>query len=216
MAWALSDAECHTEPTGQVGMGHRTLPSEPRWHHLFPSLCLGTNVLQMFASRSQWLGNVGWRQEQGESSLPTAPPHLIVVIVQVICQKESKMGFTQALLCSLSSACPTSRAAPQHPWIQEAHPVVLSPCPGMGRLSPAAHPCSSSPGASRPTWPPGAIWSLKGPGASQWCPTGPGAPLTPEHPRHSGDPRHRGILIEAPRTRSIPPRPGASLMPEHP
>lgn len=51
MAWALSDAECQAEPTAQVGMGHRTLPWEPRWHHLFPSLCLGTNVLQMLASR---------------------------------------------------------------------------------------------------------------------------------------------------------------------
>lgn len=124
MAWALPDAECQAEPTGQVGMCHRTFPWEPRWHHLFPSLFLGTNVLQMFARISQRLGNTGWRQEQRESPLPTVPSHLVIVIVQVICQKESKVGFTQALLCSLNSACPASRPDPNTPDLGS------SSCPG--------------------------------------------------------------------------------------
>lgn len=107
------------------------------------------------------------------SSLPTVPSHLIIVIVQVICQKESKMGFTQALLCSLSSACPASRPAPQHPWIWEVHPVLPPPCPRMTRLSPGTHPCCSSPGASTPTRPHGAAWNLTGPGASWHTPVVP-------------------------------------------
>lgn len=163
-------------------------------------------------------GNASWRQKQEESSLPTTPSHLIIVTVQVICQKESTMGFTQALLCSLSSVCPTSRVAPQHPRIQEVHLVLLLPLLQDGEMKPS---CSSVPQftwgeqahlAPRSSLEPHGAWSI---------PKHPsGAPQSLEHPRRqsnlgSGDPRYRGILTEPPRIRSIPPTPGASLMPEH-